>query len=67
MSPEMHIHINETGCPAEHDDAISEGLDASSHGIDKNYLKVPALPGFGLRLVEEVFQQAIQAGSGVLA
>ena len=49
---------------AEWDEAASPGLDGSSYHIQEGFLHVPALPGFGLRLVEEEFQQAVRAGGG---
>lgn len=50
----------------EWDEASSAGLDGSSYCIAEGDLHIPALPGFGLRLVEEEFQRAVQAGGGVL-
>ena len=50
----------------EWDDASAAGLDCSSYHIQEGFLHIPALPGFGLRLVEEEFQRAVQAGGGEL-
>jgi L-rhamnonate dehydratase len=51
---------------AEWDEAASPGLDGSSYQIENGFVKVPALPGFGLRLVEEEFRRAVNAGGGDL-
>jgi L-rhamnonate dehydratase len=51
---------------AEWDEASSPGLDGSSYRIENGRVSVPALPGFGLRLVEEEFRRAVKAGGGDL-
>jgi L-rhamnonate dehydratase len=51
---------------AEWDEASSPGLDGSSYRIENGRVLVPALPGFGLRLVEEEFRRAVKTGGGDL-
>jgi L-alanine-DL-glutamate epimerase-like enolase superfamily enzyme len=50
----------------EWDAAAAPGLDASSYRIEEGRVLIPALPGFGLRLVEDEFQRAVQNGGGRL-
>jgi L-alanine-DL-glutamate epimerase-like enolase superfamily enzyme len=56
----------ENFCFAEWDEASAPGLDGSHYRIENGFVQVPALPGFGLFLVEEEFQKAVQAGGGVV-
>jgi L-rhamnonate dehydratase len=44
----------------EWDEAITPGLDPSAYTIDDGEVTVPALPGFGLALEEDVFEQAVR-------
>jgi L-alanine-DL-glutamate epimerase-like enolase superfamily enzyme len=50
----------------EWDEASSPGLDGSAYRIEDGYVKVPALPGFGLALIEAEFQLAVKNGGWVL-
>lgn len=50
----------------EWDEATVQGLDATGYTIDAGQVSVPTTPGFGLRLEEAVFQDAIRRGGGVL-
>lgn len=46
----------------EWDEAITPGLDTSHYAVVEGDVVVPALPGFGLMLDDEVFRQAVAAG-----
>jgi len=46
----------------EWDEAEVPGVDTSAYRISDGYVCVPALPGFGLRLDERVFQAAVAEG-----
>ena len=51
----------------EWDEATTPGLDTTAYRIDNGHVVVPDAPGFGLRLEEEVFQQAVKANGFVHA
>jgi L-alanine-DL-glutamate epimerase-like enolase superfamily enzyme len=44
----------------EWDEAVVPGLDASAYRIEEGYVHVPDLPGFGLRLDDEAYAQAVK-------
>jgi L-alanine-DL-glutamate epimerase-like enolase superfamily enzyme len=44
----------------EWDEASILGLDASTYSISEGYVNVPNLPGFGLRLDEGIYAQAVR-------
>ena len=44
----------------EWDEASVTGLDASAYSITDGQVNVPRLPGFGLQLDDDVFQQAVR-------
>ena len=44
----------------EWDEAATPGLDASSYTIEAGQVVVPNLPGFGLRLDDEIFDEAVE-------
>lgn len=46
----------------EWDEATTPGLDASGYAIREGWVEVPAAPGFGLALDEEVFRLAVETG-----
>lgn len=46
----------------EWDEATAPGLDTSAYRIEDGVVAVPAAPGFGLGLDEEVFRAAVAAG-----
>jgi L-rhamnonate dehydratase len=45
---------------AEWDEARVPGLEASGYAIDKGMVSVPATPGFGLQLDEELYLHAVE-------
>ena len=46
----------------EWDEADAPGLDASAYRLTEGQVRLPAAPGFGLGLDEEVFAQAVRDG-----
>ncbi len=44
----------------EWDEATTPGLDSSAYSISEGYVNVPALPGFGLELDEEIYARAVR-------
>jgi L-rhamnonate dehydratase len=48
----------------EWDEATTDGLDTSAYSIDNGYLQVPNSPGFGLKLDEETFRDAVKHNGG---
>ena len=46
----------------EWDEATTPGLDASAYRIEEGHVLIPAAPGFGLSLEENVFRQAVKNG-----
>jgi L-alanine-DL-glutamate epimerase-like enolase superfamily enzyme len=51
----------------EWDEAKVPGLDASAYSIVEGYVRVPDLPGFGLRLDEEVYARAVEENGYVVS
>jgi L-rhamnonate dehydratase len=50
----------------EWDEATTPGLDTSAYAIEDGRVAVPDAPGFGLRLDEAIFRQAVEANGFVL-
>jgi L-alanine-DL-glutamate epimerase-like enolase superfamily enzyme len=46
----------------EWDEATTPGLDASAYRIQEGQVVVPNVPGFGLKLEEDIFQEAVKRG-----
>ena len=44
----------------EWDEASTPGLDTSAYSIANGYVNVPALPGFGIRLDDEIYAKAVK-------
>lgn len=51
----------------EWDEALTPGLDASDYEVSNGHVNVPATPGFGLRLDEEVFTKSVAADGFVIS
>ena len=50
----------------EWDETTTAGLSAPGYRIEEGTVTVPAQPGFGVELDEDIFQGAVQQGDGVL-
>ena len=50
----------------EWDEASTPGLDASGYSIANGYVNVPKLSGFGLKLEEEIYAQAVEENGFVV-
>ena len=50
----------------EWDEASTPGLDASEYSISKGHVNVPNTPGFGLKLDEEIYAQAVASDGFVV-
>lgn len=46
----------------EWDEVTTPGLDASGYRVEAGQVVIPAAPGFGLKLEEEVFRAAVESG-----
>jgi L-alanine-DL-glutamate epimerase-like enolase superfamily enzyme len=51
---------------AEWDESVVSGLSAHGYRIESGYVAVPATPGFGISLEEDVFQHALKETGGAL-
>ena len=50
---------------AEWDHCEVEGIDSSLYSVENGHVDLPDVPGFGLKLDEEIFQAAVAAEGGV--
>ena len=50
----------------EWDEASTPGLDASGYSITNGYVNVPKLSGFGLKLEEDIYAQAVEENGFVV-
>lgn len=51
----------------EYDETTTPGIDSSAYRVEDGQVVIPDVPGFGLKLEEELFQAAVKNGGYALA